>query len=505
MATDPLETLLHLVVDRLRNDEALRDALRSALVRLLESPAPTSTEPQPAPQTPIAAEPRPAVAATLAGPTEILPPLTFHQKPDRGAATSIAAGEAPSVAPSAFDLKLMADRFAIKRDGCEWHIERRRLMQRPEIDFDSEVGPRDRAVMDRARALPGGCWMWMCRPESPTPEPQLMETAARSYDNLSRATLLVRNIFEDEKLSGRHEESALGLLAEALSATRVVLERIDAVDGDHKQTFRWLKEQTQARGVFIERYMKLDDPADPDDWNDLSDRIGAIQQRVQTTQTSAQQQKQLLNAIRFHCQKLPAAQRDESGVHWAKIIAACSQLVGAKTPASNTQLRDLLVPVIDLLPGDQPVTPEFEQVLRSIDAYVASREAETPEPAAPAASADVLGVRGALSGKSVVVIGGVARPAAREKLRVAFDLADVYWPETREHESHYHFESLVHKKDVALVLLAIRWSGHAFGEIKAFCESADKPLVYLPAGYNPNSVAHEIMTQAGKRLGLAAQ
>jgi hypothetical protein len=57
-----------------------------------------------------------------------------------------------------------------------------------------------------------------------------------------------------------------------------------------------------------------------------------------------------------------------------------------------------------------------------------------------------------------------------------------------------------------VVLLAIRWSSHSFGEVKDFCDRYGKLLVRLPAGYNPNQVAVQILQQIGNRLnGSAAQ
>ena len=56
------------------------------------------------------------------------------------------------------------------------------------------------------------------------------------------------------------------------------------------------------------------------------------------------------------------------------------------------------------------------------------------------------------------------------------------------------------RPDVAAVLLAIRWSSHSYGEVKSFCDDYDKPLIRLPAGYNTNQVAAQIMQQASGRL-----
>ena len=56
-----------------------------------------------------------------------------------------------------------------------------------------------------------------------------------------------------------------------------------------------------------------------------------------------------------------------------------------------------------------------------------------------------------------------------------------------------------------VVLLAIRWSSHAFGDIKQFCDQHGKPLVRLPGGYSPNQVAAQIVMQAGEKLGKASE
>ena len=54
-----------------------------------------------------------------------------------------------------------------------------------------------------------------------------------------------------------------------------------------------------------------------------------------------------------------------------------------------------------------------------------------------------------------------------------------------------------------MVLLAIRWSSHSFGDVQEFCDRHGKLLVRLPSGYNPNQVAHQILAQVGHRLRAA--
>ncbi|MDQ3250558.1 MAG: hypothetical protein M3Q45_15300, partial [Chloroflexota bacterium] len=70
-------------------------------------------------------------------------------------------------------------------------------------------------------------------------------------------------------------------------------------------------------------------------------------------------------------------------------------------------------------------------------------------------------------------------------------------------QSYADFEPQVARPEVAVVILAIRWSRHGFGEVKAFCDQYDKLLVRLPGGYNPNLVAHHILNQVGARLDKA--
>jgi hypothetical protein len=115
-------------------------------------------------------------------------------------------------------------------------------------------------------------------------------------------------------------------------------------------------------------------------------------------------------------------------------------------------------------------------------------------------AAEVAEVARLLAGKSLVLIGGIRRRDAEESLRKAFALDSMVWIETREHESYEGFEAPIARPEVVLVLLAIRWSSHGFGEVKHLCERHGKPLVRLPGGYGPNQVAAQILAQCGHRL-----
>jgi hypothetical protein len=100
-----------------------------------------------------------------------------------------------------------------------------------------------------------------------------------------------------------------------------------------------------------------------------------------------------------------------------------------------------------------------------------------------------------------VLIGGERRPDAYAALKSAFGLKELIWVETREHEPTELFEPFVARDEVALVLLAIRWSSHSYTDVRQYCGKYDKPLVRLPGGYNPNQVAFQVLQQRGIHLG----
>jgi hypothetical protein len=346
--------------------------------------------------------------------------------------------------------------------------------------------------------------MWMCRPESPTPELSLMQVVAECYRNSARATRLVVQIRGKYSPASQEYTAALNLLAESLSALRAAITDIDEyVDPDQNAMFLWLRSETFSSSVFVERHMRLDDPANPQDWLDLQTRLNQLESRIEQTAKAERDRVAGLNKAKYHVGKLGRVAADELAGHWQKIIDAATQLVQGGMKPSNVELRDILLPCVDQLPENEiQSSAEFDLVLREIDRYLASRETEDPQPAVPPPSPDVLVVRPALVGKALVLIGGQERRASANALSEAFGLSRIDWQSSKPHESHYNFEAAISRADVVVVLLAIRFSSHSFSEVSSFCDTHRKPLVRLPGGYSPNQVAAMIRRQAGKQLGV---
>ena len=183
-----------------------------------------------------------------------------------------------------------------------------------------------------------------------------------------------------------------------------------------------------------------------------------------------------------------------------RCITVVDEIVSEGVPPSNREIRELLLPIIDELPAWDEFPHRFRLVLREIDRYLGARVAPTRSPVVHEPSDEVKAAARLLGGTSIVLIGGNRRREAQESLRRALALKDLIWIETKEHQAVGTFEPLIARADVALVLLAIRWSSHAFGDVKTLCDQHGKLLVRLPGGYNPNQVAAQVLLQSSAQL-----
>jgi hypothetical protein len=426
-----------------------------------------------------------------------LPELTLGQ----------AAPPAESAAPSYparwttttdADFPLIESRCRLKAEGARWAATRRRRIAEGAA-YATEVEPMDRDIIARAKAIPE-CFLWMCHPSGPSPSDlRLYEDVAGCFEAVADAVAVLRQIQDDPDLHQNQFERSLDLLAEAQSALRMAIATMEGPpDSDQVKVFNWLKSTASENQIFIQRYMRADDPADPSQSVQLLSRIESADSALQETRRRAKQQRKLLGKIR-HKVSLIVDRPDAAEEHWRILASTIDELVGAGLPPSNRELRELLVPAIDSLPEFSDVPRGFELVLREIDRFMATCP---PPPSTTVAlpTAEVQEVARLLHDRTMILIGGDRRPASDLALKDAFNLRHLLWIETREHQSIEGFEPYIARPDVAVVLLAIRWSSHSFGEVQEFCGRHGKPLVRLPGGYNPNQVAAQIMAQCSERL-----
>lgn len=397
------------------------------------------------------------------------------------------------------DLALIESRTRLKAEASRWAASRRRQMAEG-ASFYTEIDPVDREIIAKAKELPN-CFLWMCHSTGPNPSNlALYEEVAGSFEAVADAVSLIRQIQDEPEADQGDFEAALDLLAESQSALRVAVGTIEGPpDSDQNAVFHWLKATASETQIFIRNYMRLDNPADPAQWQDILNRIEEVAQRVQEARRRRSERKRMLGKVR-HKTSLILNDPDRAASEWDLLIGTVCELIGGGLPPSNRELRELLLPAIDLLPEKEIVPWDFERVLVEIDRYLAT----IPPPETPVAvkpTKEVTEAAALLSGKSLMLIGGDKRPGAYQALKESLGLKELIWIDTRAHESVEGFAPYVARSDVAAVLLAIRWSSHSFGEIKSFCDNHGKPLIRLPGGYNPNQVAAQIMAQASDRLG----
>ena len=319
------------------------------------------------------------------------------------------------------------------------------------------------------------------------------------YEAVAESLALVRGILDERKATPRALEEVLPLVAEAQSALRAAIQGISGPDdADQLQVFDWLKAMAARNHVYVKRFMRVDDPADPVRWPDLLGRIEKQRDRHGQTGRGPQHEssfvrlRSLLDGIR---------EGRSTEADWRAVIEVVEDLLGKGVPPSNREIRDLLLPAIDELPGmdDLPRASAWSSG-RSIGSWQRIPASTKAASATPEPTAEVKEAARLLAGKSVVLIGGSRRREAQESLRKALGLKELIWIETKEHQSVGTFEPLVARTDVALILLAIRWSSHSFGDVKQLGERHGKPLVRLPGGYSPNQVAAQIVSQCSEQL-----
>jgi hypothetical protein len=425
--------------------------------------------------------------ALILGTSRSLEPYTRNETPHVEVRTTTTDDELPAI----------ETHCRLKAEGIRWAATRRRRMEEG-ADTRCEIAPRDREILDRARDQ--DCYLWMNTPSFVVPNKSAtLEDLAGCFEAVAEAVALVRKMLPNRDAKREWFEPALDLLAEAQSALRVAIDRIEDVrDQDQFKVYSWLRGVAARDQIYIRRYMRLDDPADPAILPDIVARIGVLDAKFEEAEKKAKRRTSHLNRLRYHSKLI----REGNGTEhdWRKVAGAIDDLVSDGIPVSSVLLLEVLLPIHADLPELDELPQRFVLVLREIDRYLAGRISPQEVGAPAVLTSEVVEAARLLSGRSVVLIGGIRHPDSHEMLKASLKLQDLVWIETREHESIDKFEPFIARPDVALVLLAIRWSSHSFGDVKRFCDRYGKPMARLPGGYNPNQVAAQILSQCSEQL-----
>jgi hypothetical protein len=299
-----LAPLVERLIQLARQDDAVRSQLRDLARAVLELTEPMEDAALPASAaSPTLESSQPAEAEPAL--REPLPPLTLGQSPPAPEPISV-----PPVirwtTPSDSEFPIIEARCRLKAEGCRWARRRRQLLAQG-ASAATEIEPQDRDLIARAKALPE-CFLWMCHKDGPQPPNlDLYETAAACFENLAESLSVVKQILDEPTLLENEFEAALDLLAEAQSAVRSIVRQMDGrPDPDQLRVFNWLKETAAENRLYIARYMRMDDPADPQQWPALAARIEALEGTVQQALQRSKQRRKLLGKVRHVTVHSPA-------------------------------------------------------------------------------------------------------------------------------------------------------------------------------------------------------
>ena len=356
---DDLRALLDRARDYLRGRDDLRatvEALGHALTALAqwstaESASPVSAAPAPPTQTPgepaLAPKPTPPpLPPPPPVPIESLPPLTFATAPS----------STPTPTPGHWDhahgevvpepLETIARRCRLKADACRYAALR---------DAGVRIANELTELFHRAKALPD-CYLWMFEDQAYTDDPRVWGRLAEAFEAAAAAAEMLRSWWE---LPTPHRERAasdvLHVAAEAqgvLYAAIAAARRLKA-DGDQVQLFVTIRQEAARIRVFISRYLKREDRADPAAGPDVSRRVRELAHALQRYAGTDRSRQKGLGNLGFKARRLlndPAAAAEE----WPRIVELVDELVAGGLPPSSAQLRDVLLPLIDLVPDELP-------------------------------------------------------------------------------------------------------------------------------------------------------
>jgi hypothetical protein len=407
------------------------------------------------------------------------------------------------------DFPLIERRCRLKARACRHYIRRRAAPQGSQAE--REAGESINEMISAAKQMPH-CFLWVFWRERSQPADQPLELIAENYDALADAAALLGKLGAPEGLEGSEfQRPALEAVAEAHSALRVALSATWLVhdDRDQIEIHRWLKHWTATRRIFLHRHMSLADPADPRLAAQLRVRIAELSREVDETRSKGKAMAKALGRIRFHAGKLLDALDEELDQHWKRIGAALETLRELSVPATDRRVTDAIGAGAAgrWTPAHEEWVPAaiIERARSASRGSAAAHGGDGPGHGALSAPRAwdeiVLRVRPLLAGGHAVVIGGIRKGRALDRLKAAFELATIEWVALAEHGPSTPMYAAIRRRETRIVLVIVKLTGHLHAETaRQLATEAAKPCVLIRGGYGPNSVAAAILEQASGRL-----
>lgn len=314
------------------------------------------------------------------------------------------------------ELPTIEARCRLKAEASRWAEQRRRIIAAGG-DFRTKIEPKDRDLIWQAKQLPD-CFLWMSHPTGPNPsDPGRWLTLGDCFEVLANGISAVLRVMEHPDRQSEAFGKVVDLLAESQSALRVIISQMDGPPTDHDQAriFGWLKGMATDRQIFIRRYMRLDDPADPQEIGSLAQRLKNFEAEWEKTRLVELQRKKVLGEIRSRLAQITTEAENSSPSPtlvesvWSSVVQEIHQLVQEGLSPSHLELREILLEAIERLPEMAKAPSGFQMTIREIDRYlgsIAEPENFSSQETTVELSTHVLEVAHLLAGRAVLLIGG---------------------------------------------------------------------------------------------------
>lgn len=400
------------------------------------------------------------------------------------------------------DLALVVERSRLKAASCRLFMRRRATADDPltERQMLAEMN----GMIERARSL-RGCFLWVFWRDETQPEDDRLELIARNYEALAEGAELCHTILQSSPgVEQTHIETGFQMLAEANSALRQALRWtwLTNPDTDQDEAHDWLRRQTWERQIFVPRYMKVSDPGDPQRAPDLLGEIRSLAALLSERKAAVSRHESLFKRLRYHARRAPP--EGTADPHDCQRINDCVEdLLDSGVRPDDARLRVALGDLrADAFPAE---TPPGKFVLDVLSTFEGAERVSAAVLSESRWSERVLEARDLLKGSSVVVVGGERRPDAVDRLKEAFELDHVEWMALSEHGSAASLRAPISRRHTSLVIVLTKLTGHLHAEeARTYAREAGVPMVTMPAGYNPEQVAVQVLSQAADRLRATA-
>ena len=330
------------------------------------------------------------------------------------------------------------------------------------------------------------CFPWMLDGPMPLPPDGPVLQAAAAYEALARIAELGSEVAGEDQDAPPPTE-LLYLMAEAQSSILVAVRSLGLRgDSDQRDLFAWLKHQTTVHRIYVDRHMRLDDPADPSAAAELLARAERGSQELVKRSQERKERQQLLKKLRYHVQRAGDGALLEGDQQ--SIVATLARWRECGLASRDRALTEALQ---DLRGRDDL----GEDLTTALGAF----EEATPRADEPARDPNVE-ARTLLEGVAVAALHVAGDEPDLGRVAEQLELDAIEALEVSGLSAADEVRSCIQSTGATLVLLGIRLEQAAYQALKESCSERDLLFVRLPGGYDPDQVARQVLRQVGWRL-----